>query len=361
MFNHLHYVPILQSKRAEFTALHQMSNDAKVRLTPLINVIPVPWNHTKNEPQKTLKAHLDKIIAYIEKSWPGNYSLFLDLMYVASKDEVIEGRHSAIYCLETLHHYRQKIIPVTGFDRDDNYQNAIKSIVRRHKLGICFRIQQDELDDLNELADALDDLLRKFDIEAKFCDVILDFEALPLKDVRDPATYISGIIRAFPDLTKWRTFTIAGSNFPKILEMNADSDTLIPRTEYLLWSQIVMDDDIPRLPSFGDYSIQHPEISDLDFRKIKSSVNLRYTTEAHWRVYKAREKFRYGYVQFNEICNDLIDTQEYYGSHFSVGDKYIDECAKNTNGPGTPEIWRRVGFNHHMTVVAKQLANLDGP
>ncbi len=52
MFNHLYYVPILQSKRAEFTALHQLSNDAKIRLTPLIDVIPVPWNHAKNEPKK---------------------------------------------------------------------------------------------------------------------------------------------------------------------------------------------------------------------------------------------------------------------------------------------------------------------
>ncbi|MDP3049234.1 MAG: beta family protein [Thermodesulfovibrionales bacterium] len=357
MFNHLHYVPILQSKRAEFSALHQLSNDAKVRLTPLINIIPVPWNHAKNEPTKTLKAHLDRIIAYIEKLWGGDYSLFLDLMYVASNNEVIEGKHSAIYCLETLRHYSHKIIPVTGLDRDDNYQNAIKSIVKRHKSGICFRIQQTELDDLDELADTLNGLLRKFNIEAKFCDVILDFQALPLQDVRDPVTYIAGIIKAFPYVTKWRTFTIAGSNFPKILEMNADSDTLIPRAEYLLWRQIVTSGKIQRLPSFGDYSIQHPEISDLDFRKIKSSVNLRYATENHWRVYKAREKFRYGYDQFNDICNDLITTQEYYGSHFSEGDKYIDRCAKNTNGPGTPEIWRKVGFNHHMTLIAKQLSN----
>lgn len=361
MFNHFHYVPILQSKRAEFTALHQLSNDAKVRLTPLINIIPVPWNHATNSPKKTLKAHLDKIIAYIVKSWHSDYPLFLDLMYVASNDDVIEGRHSAIYCLESLRHYSQKIIPVTGLDRDDNYQNAIKSIVRRHKLGVCFRIQQDDLDNFDELADAFNGLLSKFNIEAKSCDVILDFQALPLQEVRDPITYISSVIKAFPNVTEWRTFTIAASNFPKTMEMSADSDTLIPRAEYLLWSRIVMDENIPRLPSFGDYSIQYPEISDLDFRKIKSSVNLRYATETHWRVYKAREKFRYGYEQFNEICNDLITTQEYYGSDFSAGDNYIYGCAKNTDGPGTPEIWRRVGFNHHMTLIARQLANFDGP
>ncbi|MDA8213854.1 MAG: beta family protein [Nitrospiraceae bacterium] len=360
MFNHLHYVPILQSKRAEFTALHQLSNDVKGKLTPLLNVIPVPWNHATDSPKKTLKAHIDWVIGYIVKSWPRDYPLFLDIMYVSSNDEIIEDRHSSIYCLEALRSYNQKIIPVTGVDRDDNYQNALRSIVRKHKSGVCLRIQQDDLDDFDKLADAFDSLLKKFNIEAKYCDIIIDFEALPLKEVSDPIAYISNIVRAFPQLTKWRTFTIAASSFPKILEMSSDSDALIQRTEYLLWRQIVSNDKIPRLPSFGDYSIQHPAISDLDFRKIKSSVNLRYATETHWRVYKAREKFRYGYDQFNDICKDLINTQEYYGSHFSVGDKYIDRCAKNADGPGTPEIWRRVAFNHHMTLVVKQLANFDG-
>jgi len=361
MFNHLHYVPILQSKRAEFTALFQLSNHAKVRLTPLLNVIPVPWNHSADSPKTTLKAHLDKIIAYITKSWSRDDPLFLDLMYVASNDQAIGDRHSAVYCLETLRHYSSKIIPVTGLDRDDNYQNAIKSIVRKQKMGCCFRINQDELDDFEQLADGFDSLLTEFNVDAASCDIVIDFQNLPLQEVLDPVTYIAGVIRAFPNVTEWRTFTIAASNFPKILEMNTDSDTLIPRAEYLLWSRIVMDENIPRLPSFGDYSIQHPEISDLDFRKVKSSVNLRYATETDWRVYKAKEKFRYGYEQFNEICNHLINTQEYYGSDFSVGDKYIYECAKNANGPGTPEIWRRVGFNHHMTLVARQLANFDGP
>ncbi len=304
-------------------------------MTPLINVIPVPWNHAPDSPKKTVKAHLDNIIAYIKKSWPGDYPLFLDLMYVASSNEAIEDRHAAIYFFEILCQYGQKIIPVTGLDRDDNYQNAIKSIIRRHKLGICFRIQQDELDDLDELADALDSLLRTFNVETTSCDVILDFQALPLQDVRDP--------------------------IPKIPEMKADTTMLIPREEFTIWQNVIINGDIARLPSFGDYSIQHPAIEDVDFRKRKIPVSLRYATTTHWLVYKGREKNRFGHNQFNEICSALVRRHEYSGSNFSEGDNYINSCARNTAGPGRPEEWRRVGFNHHMTLVATQLANLDGP
>lgn len=356
MFNHLHYVPVLKSKRAEFSALYELSDAAKAIITPLIDVIPVPWDYGTDSPKRSLKAHIDCITGYIVKSWPRDLPMFLDLLYAAANNEVIQDKHAALYCFESLRRYRQRIIPVTRLDRDDDYQNVMKSIINKDKMGACLRIQQDDLDDFDALDEALNDLTAHFEIPPTSCDILLDFQALPLQEVRDPVTYISNVIRTFPNLTEWRTFTVAASNFPKILEMTPDSDELISRDDYNLWRSVVSN-DISRLPSFGDYSIQHPEMSDIDYRKIKISVNLRYATEAHWLVYKGREKNRHGHQQFNRICKDLVNRPEFGGSRFSAGDNYISGCAINTAGPGTPEIWRKVGFNHHITLVAKQIAN----
>ncbi|KAF0145499.1 MAG: hypothetical protein FD156_780 [Nitrospirae bacterium] len=361
MFNHLHYVPILKSKRAEFVALGQLAADIKTKLTPMIEVITVPWDFAKDLPRKTLKSHIDGVIEYIAKSWPNDLPMFLDLLYVASRNEIIADKHCLIYCFEALRVYKQMVIPVTNIDRDENYQEALKSILRKDKRGLCVRIQQTDLDDLDNLSNAIDTLLGKFDLAPNDCDIVLDFQALPLQEVSDPVAYISNIIRTFPNIKKWHSFTVAASNFPKIPAMVANSTKLISREEFIIWNEIIKNGRLPKLPSFGDYAIQHPDLEDVDFRTRKIPVSLRYATPTQWLVYKGREKNKFGHAQFNKICSSLVKSNEYCGASFSEGDSYISRCAKNSDGPGRPEEWRRAGFNHHMTLVVKQLSNFGEP
>lgn len=342
MFNHLHYVPILKSKRAEFRALQQLTTDVKLKLTPLIDVIPVPWDHATDRPRKSLKQHLDSIITYVAQSWPIDYPFFIDLTFV---NDFVNGKHSLMYCLDILRVQGRTVIPVTGIDFDDNYYAALSESLPSSNSGLCIRISTVDLDDFDELSMSLENLLSKLHLSPLHCDIILDFQTLPIPEVSDPAAYISNVINIFPRLQEWRTFTIAASSFPKILEMSANTMDFIARDEYQIWSTIIQAEQGERLPSYSDYTIQHPDMTDVDYRKIKISVNLRYATPTNWLVYKGREKNRYGHNQFNQICRDIINRPEYNGQNYSAGDHYIYCCAHNTDGPGNTETWRRVGFS----------------
>ena len=86
------------------------------------------------------------------------------------------------------------------------------------------------------------------------------------------------------------------------------------------------------------------------------SASIRYTTDGNWLVVKGRNVRRYGFEQYFELCRTLVMRQEFSGRGFSWGDQYIDDCAFERTGPGNATTWRKVGTNHHLTLVARALA-----
>ena len=358
MFNHKHYVPILKSKTAELSALRDIADKWKANITPLIDVISLPWDYSENKPKKTLKKHLDDTATKISRSWGSDDPVFIDLMYVASNNETVSSKHALNYFWDILLEKNTGIIPVVGTERDENYLAAVELITSSSDTGICLRIEQSDLDDLDTLESVIDALLARFNTAPDECDLIIDFKSIPIQGVGDQISYITTIVNQFPKISRWRTFTIAASSFPQFLkDITADTSKLIPREELSIWRQIVSKKSLRRLPSFGDYAIEYPGMSEADYRKIKIPVSLRYSTPAHWRVFKGREKNRYGHDQFNAICNVLVNSSEYSGAVYSAGDEYISSCANNLDGPGNPQKWRWVGFSHHLTMVSRQIAS----
>lgn len=78
---------------------------------------------------------------------------------------------------------------------------------------------------------------------------------------------------------------------------------------------------------------------------------------AIWLVIKGRNVRQYGFEQYFELCGALVNRNEYSGAGFSWADDYIAKCAGRESGPGNATTWRKVGTNHHLTLVARQLAS----
>jgi hypothetical protein len=87
------------------------------------------------------------------------------------------------------------------------------------------------------------------------------------------------------------------------------------------------------------------------------SASIRYTTDSDWLVVKGRNVRQYGFEQYFDLCRALVERPEYYGPAFSWGDEYIGRCAAREVGPGNATTWRKVGTNHHITVVTRAIAN----
>ena len=140
--------------------------------------------------------------------------------------------------------------------------------------------------------------------------------------------------------------------------LSRDATSATPRVEWRVWSSLpAASGSIPRLPTFSDYAIDNPEYPDLDFRVIKMTANVRYTTDQDWLIVKGHVIQKGARSQYPGLAAGLSAIAQYCGPEYSWGDGYVNDCANGEDGPGSATTWRQVGTNHHLTFVVNQIAS----
>jgi hypothetical protein len=355
-FGHCHYVPSLRWKQGEYKAVSLLSTGARELITPLIEVPEKGFDFETWTFKKTIDQHLAPVAKRVMSTWQ-NRTCFVDLNLVPPADRMKGGAHPVRYVFEQLGLQGCSAIPVTGLARDADYKLAVLQTAGKDKRGICIRISIEEAAGPS-LKGSLTGLLGK-GISVKDCDLILDLGSPNFLPLEGFAKVIEALIRHLPDLDAWRTFTLIGTSFPANMgEIRADQVTL-PRYEWLLYKMVsrsLIGAGI-RVPTFGDYGINHPEVIQKDMRLLKPAGTIRYACDDAWLIIKGPNVRDYGYGQYVGHCKKVISSPSYFGPSFSQGDKYISDCANGSANTGNLSTWRWVGTNHHLEKVAKDLAN----
>lgn len=163
-------------------------------------------------------------------------------------------------------------------------------------------------------------------------------------------------------LKRWRTFTVlAGSFPPDLIELKKPGQYEIPRDEWTQWvSQTQQGPALPRRPTFGDYTIQHPFYKE-PVEGANPSASIRYACDTYWIIMRGQAlRKRDGgtrHAQYPANAELLCARKEFAGAHYSVGDEYIWNVGSHKQpGPGTPETWLRAGINHHVVLTARQIS-----
>lgn len=361
MFDHTHYVPILKGREGEYSALRELTSTVKDGFTPLLEIPSIPYDFANDAPAKTVDDHLEKVAQKIESCWGAGRPLFIDLDLIPPPEVMADGSQPLKYVFDTARALSLHSIPVTGINRTTDYQSAVREAYDTDHFGICIRLESDDLND-PDLETRLDDLLASLGIVAHDADMVVDFGAITESSSGTLLIAANSIIASVPKVHDWRTFTLAASAFPQDLShLNPRTITALPRTEWTIWQNLAARRSrLIRLPTFSDYAIAHPVATEVDPRLMKMSAQLRYTSDNHWMVYKARNVRDYGFGQFNDICRALIGRPEYKGSGFCWGDNQISVCAAPGGPTGNATTWRRIGTNHHLTFVVDQIASLPG-
>src|SRR5262249_6234751 len=153
-------------------------------------------------------------------------------------------------------------------------------------------------------------------IPIKDCDLILDLGAPNFLPLEGFAQLVASIIGKLPDLAKWRTFTLVGTSFPSTMAELTTAQSVVPRNEWLLYKLLT-----PRLrragiriPTFGDYVINHPEVLQMDMRFLKPSATIRYTIDDAWFIVKGPNVRDHGYRQYVDHCKTVISSSHYMGA-----------------------------------------------
>jgi hypothetical protein len=353
-------VPCLRWKQGEYQAVLHLSSAARGLITPLIEVPEIRYDFEEQKASKTIDEHLSPFAKRVVKKW-GTGRCLVDFLRVPSGELFSDRRDRVATVLEELRSSGCQVTPVTGLTRSGTYQKAVGRAAHRDKFGLCIRINLEEAA-RSTLRGAIDGFLRALDLPPEDCDIVLDLGAPNFIPIAGFAKLIGTVIPRIPRLARWRTFTVLGTSFPSTMAEIKRSPAMIPRHEWVLYRKLVADLSATssRLPTFGDYTINHPDVIALDMRLLKPTATIRYTTDDAWLIVKGTNVRDNKFGQYRDHCRTVLESPAYMGAAFSKGDAYIADCAAGRVGTGTLTVWRRVGTNHHLEKVARDISNLFG-
>ncbi|KMW73666.1 beta family protein [Photorhabdus luminescens subsp. luminescens] len=366
MLETISYIPILKTKRAEFNALNQLDTFTKSKIIPLLEIEPVPIDPDTDIPDKTYNEMLNGFERKILSGCDGIPIVFLDGIlieeqFIASTDTypienaIIQARNAGF-----------RVIPVTSPTRSVDYKQSISTLVQSE---ICFRLTTTDLVNPQLITDYIHEL----QITPEHIDVIIDLrDMLSESDVSSGHSKILalGLINNFSNLQRFRSISLASGSFPIDLSGISLGTYSQTRLEWTLWQALHSSGQLLRNVIYSDYGIQHPDYSRLATRFPSVTASVRYTADSDFLVFRGQVANRYGYEQYGAHSKAIVTHPEYSGNSFSTGDKDIDNYAREytqylqdpegNHKFGSPEVWRRIGQNHHITKVVSQLSNLYG-
>lgn len=358
MFNEKHYVPILKWKRGEQVALEKLDTISKSKLTPLIEIVPIAYDFKNECPKESIDKHLDDFCDQLRAAWGLDRPVFIDLDYLAIDDRMVDGRHPLKFLFDELRREQLSAIPVTGNNRDTDYQTEVKNINQTDRRGICIRLEDDDFLGTNKI---IQDLLLLLNVTEESVDLVIDLGAIVPEKQRTALITATAVINSISNVNAFRTLTLAGTAYPSNISSYVATGTTgsVQRSEWINWKAIYSNlGQITRMPTFGDYTINSPDIIEMDPRLMQMAAGIRYTGKNEFYIFRGVSvKKAGGWRQAQALCQDIIAHHCYSSRTYSWGDAYIYDCAKGTASTGNAESWRRVGTNHHLTLVVNELSN----
>lgn len=364
------YIPILRWRPAEMAALEKLSPDKKENITPLIEfVMPAPSIDKESrkitkDPKEKFLQELPDIPKKLLKSY-GQAPIFIDVHLLGSdirsssfKQILSSSNELDLFSIPVTY-----IIPVTSTSADTETRTVAVNYAKSSKHGLCIRIDKSHLSEEN-LPLQISNFIEVNKLDIKNTDLLIDLRII---DQGANAENIANQLAQLPDLKKWRSFIVSAGVFPKDLTSFAAGEVHpLDRLDWMLWNNI-RKTQLPRMPLFSDYTIQHPFYERVD---AIGSASIRYTADDKWWIFRGKipglinrktNKKGPGREQYIGHAQTLVKRDFYKKKDFSFGDAEIARIASPDNKkPGSPTTWLTIGINHHITLAARQTSSLSG-
>lgn len=370
------YVPVLQDRRGEQTALRCASPSVWSQMTPLMEVVPRGNRFSHN----AMKARMRVL-----KSVVGDHPIYLDLKKLApcSPVQTIHGERPA---LEVLHEAARSrslaFMPVAWTNSNEEHLKIVAGTndLDGHGLALRHRMGTTVMPTGNKLQRVLTARLEALQIPASDIDLLIDLEYLDL-DCEPSAKWTAALVDQSAGVGPWRSIVLIATSVPQSFGngiVPEHSSRELPRREWALWNEVAKRSSIP--VAFGDYAVQNP-IPPLNPPPVGPWGNIRYSLEDALLVARGFDTRSYGPEQYVELSSWVISHASFYGAAFSYGDAEINRwattpvthsiatagaCIEDLEGedidarPASPGYWRGVGTSHHLELVTKQLRQLPG-
>lgn len=360
-----HYVPILKCKAGELAALKSIGDEIKNSITPLLCIHPVPLAYPPEKgdpyPSKSVSKHLEDVAKKLSAAWGSEKSVIVD--FDLPVDALAGTAHYLTFFFDLLLGDEVKLIPTYGPDRDgdDLYLSSLKSFVPSKCKELCIRLTWQDVELYGELNQKIIDIMKLFSINEKMVHIVFDVRSIEPEEIDGKCEIIVKAINSLSNLNEYKSLTVSAAGIPKDMsKFKASSENNQIRSDYKMWG-LISDKKPNRKPLFSDYCIVNPDAAEVDPRKMSRSARIRYTTDKDWLILKGKGyKKSPASIQNHELSKALITHKKYMGEGYSVGDGFINKCAKKSIGPGNAQQWVAAESNHHITHVVRQLSKVVG-
>jgi Beta protein len=208
MFESKHYVPGIKWRQGEYLALSELNDAQRDLMTPLVDIPPIPWNFEDEQPAKSIDQHLTKVPAQMADYWGTEHPLFVDLALLDADERMANGRHPVDDLFARLSAAGVEAIPVTGTDRDANYQAAVRTVLARDDQGVALRLTPE---DFGNVTAAIAALIAATNAQIDQIDqigLIFDFGAIQEAQVQLTTLLALNAIQSVQNLADYRTVTL---------------------------------------------------------------------------------------------------------------------------------------------------------
>lgn len=346
------YSPVLKGKANDLKAFAEMPPEDQAQTKPLIDIRPVPRG-------KSIDEHIGKLV--IDMScFPMDVEAFLDFYGFLPGQMAGNGVDATLAGYDALFAAGKIVTPVYGFGRDDRLWPRLRRVVAQHGAGFCFRLEIDDLDD-DEAENTWDQILTRsaeLGVATTQIDLFIDTRDIRNGDVDELQEKITDFLALQPVGESYRSICVAGSSAPKdVTVVNRDTVGAIYRNELKLWVRLKF--DVPACTDlvYGDYGVVHPDFAEDVPCGATVNCKIRHTAGNNILIFRGHQRAGDS-LQTHGLAAQVVEHAAYQGEDFSVGDKFISDCAVHAVGPGSPGNWVFVDMNHHLTYVTQQIGRV---
>ncbi len=357
MFSYRHYVPVLRSKDAEWSALASLPDAVRQSLTPILELTPgallaKPQRAKKNgrsTAEYAFRMFLDRVQQEAARG-----RVFVDLGLLGDR-AIVGNETSWRYLGRALALPAQGIVPVISVPTAGSTIQDVLELIARLGCGACLRVPAAVIARA-DVATVVQKVVEGLGLRPEQVDLVVDLEL-------EPRRFSHNELRAtLPNVSRWRSWTVLAGVFPRnLMEFKPDRlEHRVRREEWQVWLEQVSSVNDVRRPAFGDYTIQYGVF--VESPKIQGSLSVRYTLDEDWLILRGRQVNKeegLGYEQFRGHARYLCRRPVYFGEQFSAGDQFIASKLAPDATTGNGPQWLEAGINHHLTTVVAQLVAGD--
>lgn len=353
------YVLVIKNFVGEMSALERVPSSAFTRMTPLVEV-DMKHQERDDAPRSSRLASLPAKLQLALQNAP----FFLDFSGVRPRQKIYvrrsNSRRAVLAVDETIYscvNQSLNFIPVVYRGMSQRIFDLYKDVVGDGR-GACVRVRLERTVLPNQIDAEIAHLVDQLGITPDLTDVILDLGYLP-PDPGFGARDLAGRLDAVARIGQWRSLILMGTVIPQFHDRRHFAEnqiTRVARQEWSLWND-AQKLGISRIPTFGDYGIQHPKSPKPGGSSKSMRPSIRYSTPEFVYVARGQQMSHDGDEQYQRLAAMLAN--HYAFRKISWGDEEILRYAAGDGEPGkNQQWWREVGTVHHIAEMLQALSSL---